>query len=62
MIYRSDSSLYTSHFFAATLVSFWLSVCQANAQSRETAFGQTHAVAVPGKFDRFALSYRVSGA
>ena len=62
MIYRSDSSLYTSHFFAATLVSFWLSVCQANAQSRETAFGQTHAVSIPGKFDRFALSYRVSGA
>ena len=58
MIYRSESSLYTSHFFAATLVSFWLSVCQANAQSRETAFGQTHAVTVPGKFDRFALSYR----
>lgn len=62
MISRSESSSYTSHFFAATLVSFWLSVCQANAQSRETAFGQTHSVTVPGTFDRFALSYQVSGA
>jgi hypothetical protein len=62
VIYRSDSSYYTSHFFAATLVSFWLSVCQANAQSRETAFGQTHSVTVPGNFDKFALSYGVSGA
>ena len=62
MIYRSESASYTSHFFAATLVSFWLSVCQANAQSRETAFGLTHAVTVPGKFDRFALSYRPGGA
>ena len=61
VIYRLESSSYTSHFFAATLVSFWLSVCQANAQSRETAFGQTHAVAVPGKFDRFALSHRAGG-
>ena len=61
MIYRSESSTYTSHFFAATFVSFWLSLCQANAQSRETAFGQTHAVTVPGKFDRFALSYRSGG-
>lgn len=62
MIYRSESSSYTSHFFAATLVSFWLSVCQANAQSRETAFGETHAVTVPGKFDRFALTYRSGGS
>jgi hypothetical protein len=56
VIYRSESSLYTSHFFAATIVSFWLSVFQANAQSRETAFGQTLTVTVPGKFDRFSLT------
>lgn len=43
-------------------MSFWLSVCQANAQSRETAFGQTHSVTVPGRFDRFALSYPGAGA
>ena len=56
MIYRSEPSFYTTHFFAATLVSFWLTLCQTNAQSRETAFGQTHSISVPGKFDRFALS------
>jgi hypothetical protein len=55
---RSESSSYTSHFFAATLVSFWLSVCQTNAQSRETAFGQTHSNAMPEQFDRFALEVR----
>jgi hypothetical protein len=60
VIDRRESSTFTTHFFAATLVSFWLSICQANAQSRETAFGQTHAMIVPGRFDRFALCSRPS--
>ena len=54
--YRLESTNYTSHFFAATIVSFWLTLCQANAQSRETAFGQIRYSPVPGKYDRFALS------
>lgn len=58
MAYRPESTYYKSHFFAATFVSFWLTLCQANAQSRETAFGQIRNTPVPGKFDRFALSAR----
>jgi|GEM_PF-964802 len=52
---RLESSSYSSHFFAATLVSFWLTLCQTNAQSRETAFGQIRTSVVPSRVDRFAL-------
>jgi hypothetical protein len=53
---RSESAHYQAHFFAFTLVSFWLTLCQTNAQSRETAFGQIRTSRVPTKVDRFALS------
>jgi hypothetical protein len=53
---RSESAHYSSHFFAATLVSFWLTLYQTNAQSRETAFGQIRTTVVPSKVDRFAMS------
>ena len=52
MINRLESAHYSSHFFAATLVSFWLSLCQAPAQTRETAFGQVRRTAVLGSFDQ----------
>jgi hypothetical protein len=48
----------SSHVFAATLVSFWLTLCQTNAQSRETAFGQIYRSAVPSQVDRFSISSR----
>lgn len=53
---RSESASNSSHVFAATLLSFWLTLCQTNAQSRETAFGQIRTSVVPSKVDRFALS------
>ncbi len=56
MTNHPESTYYSPHFFAATLVSFWLTLCQANAQSRETAFGQLHTSGIPAKVDRFALS------
>ena len=56
MINQSESAHYSSHFVAATLVSFWLTLCQTSAQSRETAFGQVHITAVPSKVDRFVLN------
>lgn len=52
MINSLESAHYSSHFFAATLVSFWLTLCQAPAQTRETAFGQVHRTAVLGSFDQ----------
>ncbi|MBI3579881.1 MAG: VCBS repeat-containing protein [Ignavibacteriales bacterium] len=42
----------SSHFFAATLVYFWLTVNQSYAQSLETAFGQYRALPTPGKFEK----------
>ena len=56
MINHSESAHYSSHFVAATLVSFWLTLCQTSAQSRETAFGQVHISAVPSKVEHFVLS------
>ena len=53
MINRLDSTHYSSHFLAATLVSFWLTLCQAPAQSRETAFGQVRRTALIGSFEQF---------
>ncbi len=53
MITRLESAHYSSHFFAATLVSFWLTLCQVHAQTRETAFGQVRRTAVMGTFDQF---------
>ena len=58
---RSESAYCSSHFFAATFVSFWLTLCQTNAQSRETAFGQIRTSVVPSKVDRFALSAKAAG-
>jgi hypothetical protein len=55
VINQFESAHYSSHVVAATLVSFWLTLCQTNAQSRETAFGQVRITAVPAKVDRFAL-------
>ena len=55
---HSESTYCSPRFFAATLVSFWLTLCQTNAQSRETSFGQLRASAIPAKVDRFALSAR----
>jgi hypothetical protein len=52
VINRLESAHYSSHFFAATLVSFWLTLCQAPAQTRETAFGQVRRTAVLGSFDQ----------
>ena len=53
---HSESGHYSSHVVAATLVSFWLTLSQTNAQSRETAFGQVRITAVPSKVDRSTLS------
>ncbi|MCX6135191.1 MAG: VCBS repeat-containing protein [Ignavibacteriales bacterium] len=57
---HSDSSHYSSHVVAATLVSFWLTLYQTSAQSRETAFGQVRVASVPAKVDRFTLSHKTS--
>jgi hypothetical protein len=56
---HSDPTYYSPHFFAATLVSFWLTLCQTNAQSRETSFGQIRTSAIPTRVDRFSLTTRV---
>ncbi len=56
MTNQPESAHYSSHFVAATLVSFWLTLCQTSAQSRETAFGQVRISAIPSKVDHFVLS------
>jgi hypothetical protein len=54
VINRLESAHYSSHFFAATLVSFWLTLCQSHAQSRETAFGQVRRSVLVGSVENFA--------
>lgn len=61
MINRSESAHYSSHFFAATIVSFWLTLCQSHAQSRETAFGQVRRSALVGSIENFATGPGVQG-
>ncbi|HTY39152.1 MAG TPA: VCBS repeat-containing protein [Bacteroidota bacterium] len=57
----SESAHYSSHFVAATLVSFWLTLCQTSAQSRETAFGQIRSSAIPTKVDKFTVHPAAGG-
>lgn len=56
MINQTESAHYSTHFVAATIVSFWLTLCQTNAQSRETAFGELRVSSIPASVDRFAAS------
>jgi hypothetical protein len=56
VINRLESTLHSSHFCAATIVSFWLALCQAHAQSRETAFGLIRTSAVMDKSEQFTPS------
>ena len=57
----SDSLQRSSQFFAATLISFWLTVHQSFAQSQQTAFGQFRAFPIPERFERM-LPYSRSGS
>ncbi|MEK6757280.1 MAG: hypothetical protein AABZ02_14095, partial [Bacteroidota bacterium] len=57
MSHYQESLHRSSHLFAATVVSFWLTTYQLVAQTQETAFGAYRSVATPGQFERFLLTH-----